>query len=84
MKPVAMFTDPFRGAPHLLVVTECFKSDKVTPAEGNFRTIASKVFKAAESSEPWFGIEQEYFLEEITGTTQRWPLGWPKGGFPFP
>lgn len=57
MKPVAMFTDPFRGAPHLLVVTECFKSDKKTPAEGNFRTIAAKVMKEAESEDPWFGIE---------------------------
>jgi len=57
MKPVAMFTDPFRGAPHLLVITECFKSDKVTPAEGNFRTVASKVFEAAKSEDPWFGIE---------------------------
>merc|ERR1719316_2446521 len=23
LKPVAMFTDPFRGAPHLLVMAEC-------------------------------------------------------------
>jgi len=63
MKPVAMFTDPFRGAPHILVVTEAFNSDKVTPALGNFRTVASKVFKEAASEDPWFGIEQEYFLE---------------------
>jgi len=57
MKPVAIFTDPFRGAPHILVITEAFKSDKVTPADGNFRTVASKVFKASESEDPWFGIE---------------------------
>jgi len=57
MKPVAIFTDPFRGAPHILVVTESFKSDKKTPAEGNFRTVASKVFEAAKHEDPWFGIE---------------------------
>lgn len=57
MKPVAIYTDPFRGAPHKLVITEAFKSDKVTPADGNFRTIAKKVFEAAEFEDPWFGIE---------------------------
>ena len=57
MKPVYYVTDPFRGAPHILVVTETFKSDKKTPALGNFRTIAAKVMKEAESEDPWFGIE---------------------------
>lgn len=57
MKPVAMFPDPFRGEPHILVVTESFKSDKLTPAAGNFRTVASKVFEAAKDEDPWFGIE---------------------------
>lgn len=52
-----MFIDPFRGAPHLLVVTEAFKSDKVTPAAGNFRTVAVKCFEAAKFDDPWFGIE---------------------------
>lgn len=57
MKPVYFCPDPFRGAPHILVVTESFKSDKKTPALGNFRTLAAEVMKAAESEEPWFGIE---------------------------
>jgi len=57
IKPVAIFTDPFRGAPHILVVTEAFKSDKVTPAAGNFRTVAAKVMEAAKGEDPWFGIE---------------------------
>jgi len=57
MKPVYFCPDPFRGSPHILVVTESFKSDKVTPALGNFRTVAAKVFKDSEHEEPWFGIE---------------------------
>lgn len=40
--------------------------------------------KDAASSDPWFGIEQEYFLFVRTGTTYSWPLGWPNGGFPYP
>lgn len=84
LKPATMVTDPFRGAPHLLVLCETFLSDLKTPARGNFRTLAARVFKDAEPFETWFGIEQEYFLFVRTGTTHRWPLGWPEGGFPYP
>jgi len=57
MKPVYFCPDPFRGNPHILVVTESFKSDKKTPALGNFRTVAAEVMKDAEHEDPWFGIE---------------------------
>ena len=38
----------------------------------------------AKDHDTWFGIEQEYFLYVRQGTTHRWPLGWPNGGFPYP
>lgn len=40
--------------------------------------------KEAEDQQPWFGIEQEYTLFEISKSYAKWPLGWPEGGFPGP
>lgn len=37
--------------------------------------------KKAEAEVPWFGIEQEYTL---LNAQTKWPLGWPKGGYPAP
>ena len=34
--------------------------------------------------EPWFGLEQEYFLVQDIGTTSVWPYAWPLDGFPAP
>lgn len=31
----------------------------------------------AKEHQPWFGVEQEYFLLKRTGTTHLWPLGIP-------
>merc|ERR1712130_1084445 len=36
LKPVRIFPDPFRGKPHILVLSEVLKSDK-TPADTNHR-----------------------------------------------
>jgi glutamine synthetase len=63
IRPVAMYTDPFRGAPHLLVLTETLNSD-YTPHATNSRAKAVEIFKKAEGLLPQFGIEQEYILFE--------------------
>jgi len=36
----------------------------------------------AAAEKPWFGIEQEYVILVHKGTTFKYPLGWPEGGYP--
>jgi len=52
-----MVPDPFRRNPHVLVLCETYLVDGKTPAKANFRNVCEKVMKAAEKSDPWFGIE---------------------------
>lgn len=79
LHPVAIFQDPFRGAPHVLVMCECRLPDG-TPAKNNNRAAAAKIFEKGAAEKPWYGMEQEYTLFSDAAT----PLGWPRGGFPGP
>lgn len=80
LKPVAIFKDPFRGEPHIIVLNECCLPDAaLTPIPTNTRRSAEAKFAQKMEEVPWFGIEQEYTLFNSDGVT---PLGWPKGGFP--
>lgn len=56
----------------------------IVPANTNFRHFAKSIFDAAKEFEPWFGVEQEYTLFEVGKSFNKWPLGWPEGGFPGP
>jgi len=80
MKPRAIFPDPFRGAPNILVMCDCYKPDG-TPIPNNTRVKCAEIMERAADQKPWFGIEQEYTLFEADGVT---PFGWPKGGYPLP
>lgn len=84
LKPVALFDDPFRGAPNKLVLCETYNADG-TPTISNFRHLAAKIFEQDdEKNDPWFGIEQEYTILQRLGTDITWPLGFPMGGYPRP
>lgn len=82
--PVCLFDDPFRGLPHKIVICETFHHNG-KPTLSNFRFHAKKIFDEinVQIHEPWFGIEQEYYLLKYTGT-QSWPHGWSTGYFPEP
>lgn len=80
LKPVAIFNDPFLLGKNKLVLCETYKFDK-TPHPSNKRDSCVKAMDSAKTSQPWFGIEQEYSLMDRDG----WPFGWPKPhGYPAP
>jgi len=77
IKPVAVYPHPFLDNAKV-VLAECFKPD-MTPHPTNTRCVASKFFEAHKADEPWFGLEQEYFIYK-----NGRPLGWPQNGYPEP
>jgi glutamine synthetase len=79
LKPVAMFTDPFRGAPHILVMCETILPETMAPAAMNERAACAAAMASAAHLVPWFGIEQEYTLFKKGETI---PLGFPDTGEP--
>ncbi|KAK8089417.1 glutamine synthetase [Apiospora hydei] len=79
LKPCAVFPDPFRGVPNILVLAECWNADG-TPNKYNHRHECEKLMSTHASHKPWFGLEQEYTLFDMEDR----PYGWPKAGFPAP
>jgi glutamine synthetase len=69
--PGALFNDPIRGAPHKMVMCET-QLPTGEPALNNNRHFAKKLFDQALEEEPWFGLEQEYFIMDSTNQ----PLGY--------
>ena len=78
LKPVTFVSSPFEGE-SALVLCEVLSADG-TPHPTNTRAKLREILTAgANDLEPWFGIEQEYFLWKDGRA-----LGWPETGEPAP
>ena len=69
--PVAHYANPFfEPGRAFLILCDTYR-DHGAPTETNFRRDAEKVFESGGSGrkiDPWFGIEQEYFIMQSRGT----------------
>jgi len=79
IKPVFVCTDPFRKAPNTLVLCSTY-TPSASPLENNYRDKALDIFKKNMDLEPWYGIEQEFFImknDENNPSKKSFnPCGW--------
>ena len=78
LRPVAVYPDPLRGEPNVLVMSEVLLPN-MTPHPTNTRAVLQPVAEKFAGQEPLFGIEQEY-----TFFKGGRPHGFPETGFPAP
>jgi len=81
--PCAVFESPFNENKYkynILVLCDTYTPDNI-PLKNNHRPWAKYIFDQNKDAEPWYGIEQEYFI--MNPTTGK-PLGFPENGFPSP
>ena len=71
IKPKALFNDPFRMRNHKLVLCDTY-TPKGEPLSNNHRVWANDLFNQKLDEEPWYGLEQEYFL---LNSETKLPLG---------
>lgn len=81
LRPVATFKNSLRKldfAYSVLVLCDTYDVNG-NPLETNHRHKANQIFNKNLDDEPWFGLEQEYFL--MDNNTHK-PLGFPLHGVP--
>ena len=65
IEPVAVYPNPFYSNPgnykNYLVLCQTLDKDNI-PLISNTRAVANEIFEQTKDQEPWFGIEQEYFI----------------------
>ena len=84
LKPVFATSDPLKPqGDNYLVLCEVFNADG-TPHPTNKRVHLSHLMQKAKDQDPYIGFEQEYTLFTGEVDSEKWPVGWPKGGYPIP
>lgn len=86
--PRRIYRDPFRKGDNILVLADTYEEPPAAsgkshgpPTNYNTRAACDAMMARAEAEgdDPWFGIEQEYYLLDVNND---WPLGWPKNNYP--
>jgi len=82
LHPRRIFKDPFRGAPHILVLCDVYNAWDGKASIGNTRAACAEIMEKYKKHDSWFGIEQEYTLmvPGKVGTAPTQPLGFNKDG----
>ncbi|XP_017006494.2 glutamine synthetase 1, mitochondrial-like [Drosophila takahashii] len=81
LKPRRIYRDPFKpGKKDMIVLCETYSADGKPSATNKRAAFQEAVDRIGDHEDPWFGIEQEYFLMDVRGR----PFGWPANGFPAP
>jgi len=80
--PRAIFDDPFRGYPHVMVLTDAYNAWDDQPAIGNTRKACADTHEKYQHHDAWYGIEQEYTLMKPgkIGVKATEPLGFNADG----
>lgn len=77
LKPRVLYKDPFRQQYNaFFVLCSTHRPDGI-PLVNNNRDWANNIFNKKLEEEPWYGLEQEYFLFDVETNT---PIGFPKMG----
>lgn len=61
LKPRALYKCPFRRNNNMLVMCDTYDTLNV-PLDNNYRVNANNIFNKKLEEEPWYGIEQEFFI----------------------
>merc|ERR1712170_267848 len=82
IKPRAFFDDPFRGYPHVMVLTDAYNAWDDQPAIGNTRAACAGIHQKYKKHDAWYGIEQEYTLMKPAkvGVKSQVPYGFNADG----
>jgi len=80
--PRALFDDPFRGYPHVMVLTDAYNAWDDKPAIGNTRAACAEIHEKYKNQDAWYGIEQEYTLMKVgnVGEKPTVPFGFNDDG----
>ena len=62
LKPCAFYKDPLRKIENCYIILCDTYDSNGNPTETNHRFKAEKIFEEGVDCEPWFGLEQEYFM----------------------